>query len=219
MLTLKNIRAVESRYGGLANSTCCLSCGGAADLGKAEPGETVVDLGSGQGADVLKLAAAVGDRGFVFGVDTSEGMIRRARRTAEKMGVNNIRFIHGAFEHIGLDDCTADLVISNCSINHSEDKPRVWSEVYRILKPGGRFVVSDITAMEPVPERYRNDPEDVAECWAGAELRASYLAHVAAAGLGELAVSEESQPYRRGQAVLASFTLSGRKPRAEEVME
>lgn len=213
MTTITRInRAIESRYSGLADKPCCLSCGGAADIGSACPGEVCVDLGSGHGADVLKLARIVGPEGFVYGVDTSKGMLRRARSTAEKMGVTNVDFIHGIFEDIDLEDQVADLVISNCSINHAEDKPRVWSEVFRILKPGGRFAVSDIYSEEPVPEKYRRDPEAVAECWAGAVTKEIYLETLDQTGFVDILIVEESAPYDKGKVRVASFTAAGRRP-------
>jgi len=103
------------------------------------------------------------------------------------------------------------LVISNCTINHASDKPAVWSEVYRILKPGGRFVVSDIYATQPIADEYRNDPVAVAECWAGSVTRAEYLTMLERAGFIEIKIYEESEPYAKGQAEVASFTISGKK--------
>jgi arsenite methyltransferase len=204
--------AVDTRYSAMAETPCCLSCGGAADLSGARAGEICVDLGSGQGGDVLKLAAIVGERGFVYGVDTSKGMIRRARRTADKMGVKNVEFVHALFEDIQLEDGVADLVISNCSINHAEDKPGVWAEIYRILKPGGRFVVSDIYSAEPVPEEYRTDPEAVAECWAGAVTKEIYLSTLDNTGFADISIIEESAPYDKGKIVVSSFTVAGTRP-------
>ncbi|MCE5331516.1 MAG: methyltransferase domain-containing protein, partial [Bacteroidales bacterium] len=101
--------------------------------------------------------------------------------------------------------------ISNCTINHASDKPAVWSEVYRILKPGGRFVVSDIYATQPIADEYRNDPVAVAECWAGSVTRAEYLTMLEKAGFIEIKIYEESEPYAKGQAEVASFTISGKK--------
>ena len=208
----KVIQAIDERYSALAETTCCLSCGGAADLAKAASGEVCVDLGSGQGADVLKLATVVGPRGFVYGVDTSSSMLRRGTRTAKKMGIDHVAFLQSEFGAIPIDDETADLVISNCSINHAPDKPQVWAEIFRILRPGGRFVVSDIYALETVPEAYREDPEAVAECWAGAVTRAEYLNTLEQTGFNGIAVLEESRPYDKGKIEVASFTVAGKRP-------
>lgn len=211
--------ALLQRYGALAQQDTCLSCGTAASRLEPAEGEICADLGCGRGKDVLELAAKVGPRGHVYGLDASPQMLETARARAAFEGVIQVTFRESALEALALPDASVDWVVSNCALNHARDKAQVWREIARVLRPGGRFVVSDIYAVEEIAPEHRNDPVAVAECWAGAELRADYLAHVAAAGLGELAVSEESQPYRRAQSVLASFTLSGRKPRAEEVME
>jgi len=110
-----------------------------------------------------------------------------------------------------LEDSAADLVISNCTINHSADKQGVWNEVFRILRIGGRFVVSDIYATAPIPEEYRNDLEAVAECWAGSVTKPEYLQMLLKAGFKEIRILEESQPYAKGKAEVCSFTISGVK--------
>ncbi len=166
-----NYASIDERYSQLAESTCCLSCGGAINYAEAAKNEVCVDLGSGRGTDVLRLAETVGDKGFVYGIDISEGMLQKARNTAERLGVQNVEFIKSTLEHINLPDAKADLIISNCTINHASDKQIVWNEIFRILKSGGRFVVSDIYSKEPVPEEYRNDPVAVSECWAGSVTR------------------------------------------------
>ncbi len=203
--------AIDQRYSGLAESTCCLSCGGAIRYAEAQPGEVCLDLGSGRGQDVLRLAEAVGPTGYAFGLDVSDGMLERARRNAEKTGIENVAFLKSPLEVIPLPDATVDLVVSNCTINHASDKAAVWSEIHRVLRPGGRFVVSDIYAVADVPAEYRNDPEAIAECWAGAVRRAQYLATVMAAGLIRVEVIEESAPYEKGRIQVASFTLAGLK--------
>lgn len=196
-----------------------MSCGSAASRIQAAPGDLCVDLGCGRGKDVLTLAKKVGPRGHVFGLDGSPEMIAAARARAEQEGVINVTFWKASLEEFPLGDGSVDWVVSNCALNHVEDKARVWQEIARVLAPGGRFVVSDIYAVEPIAPEYRNDPVAVAECWAGAELRSDYLLHVEAAGLVEVQVSDESKPYPRGHALLASFTLSGRKPNEKEVKE
>ncbi|HPA73380.1 MAG TPA: methyltransferase domain-containing protein, partial [Spirochaetota bacterium] len=174
-------------------------------------GEVCVDLGSGRGTDVLRMAELAGPEGFAYGIDVSDGMLEKARATAQRLGVTNAKFIKSELESLPLEDCAADVVISNCTINHAADKARVWKEVHRVLKSGGRFVVSDIYATAPVPEEYRNDPQAVAECWAGAATREEYLADVAAAGFVEVQISEESAPYRKGAIEVASWTITGRR--------
>ena len=206
--------AIEERYGALAESSCCLSCGTAVDRVDAKSGEVCVDLGSGRGNDVIRLAEVVGPTGRAYGVDVTDAMLDKARRTADKLGLANATFLHGELEHLPLPDGAADWVLSNCVLNHASDKAAVWREIARVLRPGGRFVVSDIYAVDEIPAEYRDDPAYVAECWAGAVPRADYLAHVEAAGLLDVTIDDESAPYGKGKARVASFTISGRK-RAE----
>lgn len=206
-----NTNQIQVRYSKLAEDTCCLSCGGALDHSKAQPGEVCVDLGSGRGTDVLRLAEDVGEDGFVYGIDVSDGMLRKAEKNATKLGITNVEFIKSELEDIKLQSETANLVISNCTINHANDKFRVWSEIERILKKSGRFVVSDIYAIGEVPEEYRNDPEAVAECWAGSVTKQEYLDTLNRVGFKDIEIIEESSPYEKGKIEVASFTIIGRK--------
>jgi ubiquinone/menaquinone biosynthesis C-methylase UbiE len=206
---------INNRYSELAESSCCLSCGGAMNYSQVSKGEVCVDLGSGRGTDVLRLAETVGKEGFVYGVDISEGMIRKAVTTAEKMGVTNVEFLHSPLEELSLPDNKADLVISNCTINHSDNKQAVWNEIFRILKHKGRFVVSDIYSVTPVPEEFRTDPVAISECWAGAVTREEYLDHLRNAGFSSPEILEESSPYVKGKIMVSSWTVSGKKPNAK----
>jgi arsenite methyltransferase len=153
-----------------------------------------------------------GNDGFVFGIDISEGMISKAVSTAEKLGVTNVRFMQSPLEKLNLKDSNADLVISNCTINHSADKQSVWNEIFRILKKGGRFVVSDIYSLKPVPEEFRTDPVAVSECWAGSVTREEYLDQLKNAGFSSVSIIEESTPYEKGKILVSSWTISGKKP-------
>lgn len=202
---------IQNRYDKLAEDSCCLSCGGAISYSKPEEGEVCVDLGSGRGSDVLRLAEQVGIEGHAYGLDISEGMIAKAIRNATKLGVENATFKKCSLEELPLDNGTADLVISNCTINHADDKQAVWNEIYRILKKGGRFVVSDIFSMQPVPEKYKNDPVAISECWAGAVTREVYMSQLKQAGFSNVTILEESQPYRKGEIDVSSFTIAGIK--------
>jgi arsenite methyltransferase len=203
--------AIERRYTALAESKSCLSCGTALRHAEVRPGQVCVDLGSGRGADVLKLAELVGPSGHAWGLDLTPAMLDTARRTAQERGVANATFRLSSLERLELPAEAADWVFSNCALNHASDKPAVWREISRVLKPGGRFVVSDIYALEAIEARFRDDPQAVAECWAGAVLKDEYLAHIERAGLREVAVVEESAPYAKGAARIASFTVTGLK--------
>ncbi len=203
-----NTIEIERRYTGLAEQECCLSCGGAVDLSKPQTGETCVDLGCGKGTDLIRLREAVGETGLVFGVDVAEGMLAKARKTVEKFGYHNVLLVRSELESLQLGNAVADLVVSNCTLNHASDKRAVWSEIKRVLKKGGRFVVSDIYATEPVPAEYANDPVAVAECWAGAITRREYMAILAEQGFKNVRVLEESKPYEKGKISVVSFTVT-----------
>ncbi|OFZ20520.1 MAG: hypothetical protein A2X94_10830 [Bdellovibrionales bacterium GWB1_55_8] len=203
---------INARYSALAETSCCLSCGGAIEYAQPRVGDVCVDLGSGRGNDVIRMAEAVGEKGFAYGVDVSDGMLEKALRNAEKLGISNVRFVRSELENLDLPSDIADLVISNCTINHARDKAKTWSEVHRILKTGGRFVVSDIYSLKDVPDIYRNDPQAVAECWAGSVRRDAYLKTLEECGFTGIKILEESQPYSKGQIQVASFTVTGTKP-------
>jgi arsenite methyltransferase len=210
-----NTERIQVRYSELAEETCCLSCGSAIEYSEVKPGEVCVDLGSGRGTDVIRMAEATGKDGMAIGIDVSEGMLLKAKKSAAKLGVENTAFIRSELENIELGSGLVDLVISNCTINHVGDKQQVWREIKRILKPGGRFVVSDIFATTEVPDQYRNDPQAVAECWAGATTKEEYLQTVRNVGFKDIRIIEESAPYPKGEIEIVSFTIAGRKPCCE----
>jgi arsenite methyltransferase len=209
--------AIESRYGALAEVSCCLSCGSAVGYITAMPGQVCVDLGSGRGTDVLRLAEQVAPTGKAYGIDITEVMLEKARKTAEKTGISNASFLRADLEALPLPDSSVDWVTSNCVLNHASDKSKVWREIARILRPGGRFVVSDIYAVEPIPEVYRSDSAAIAECWAGAIPKDEYVTTIAAAGLVDFEILEESAPYKKGKAIVASFTIAGARSGASNL--
>ena len=200
---------IEQRYSALAEQECCLSCGGAFDLSTPQPGETCIDLGCGTGTDLIRLREAVGESGTVYGIDIAEGMLAKARRTIERFRYTNVTLVRSELEVLQLGSRLADLVISNCTLNHASDKHAVWSEINRVLKKGGRFVVSDIYSTEPVPAQYASDPAAVAECWAGAVTREEYMSILQQTGFRNIQVLEESRPYSKGKIHVVSFTVSG----------
>lgn len=206
-----NVASINERYTNLSETTCCLSCGGAINHAGVQPGEVCLDLGSGRGNDVIRMAEEAGENGFAYGIDLSDGMVKKARTNLDKFGVTNAEIIQSEMESLPLNDNSVDVTISNCTINHSSNKEAVWSEVFRVLKPGGRFVVSDIYATAPIADEYRNDPQAVAECWAGAVTRVEYLTMLEETGFTNIKILEESEPYAKGMAEVASFTVYGEK--------
>lgn len=204
-------KEINIRYSVLANDNCCLSCGGAVDKSEAKKGETCIDLGSGRGTDVIRLAETVGETGFAYGIDVTEEMIQKAEKTAAKMGVENVKFILSDLEQIELPDETAHLIVSNCTLNHVSKKQKVWNEIYRLLKNGGRFVISDIYSIESVPAEYANDPVAVAECWAGSITKPEYMKIIKNAGFKEVKILEESAPYPKGSIEVVSITITATK--------
>lgn len=207
-------KEINVRYSELAESACCLSCGGAINYAKPKTGEVCVDLGSGRGTDVLRMAEEVGLDGFVYGVDISDGMLEKATKNAEKLGIENVKFLKCELESLEIQNDKIDLVISNCTINHAHNKNAVWSEVFRVLKNGGRFVVSDIYATKQIEDKFKNDPVAVSECWAGAVTKDEYLETLIKAGFKNIEILEESKPYPKGNAEVVSFTIYGLKPNA-----
>jgi SAM-dependent methyltransferase len=165
-----------------------VGCGNPTAVAEIREGETVVDLGSGGGIDCFLAAKATGPSGRVIGIDMTDEMLDRARRAARDGGFTNVEFRKGFIEELPLDDASADLVISNCVINLSPDKPRVFGEVYRALKPGGRMVVSDIVVTEPLPEVVQKSIEAYVGCIAGALHVDDYLGAIRAAGFGGVKV-------------------------------
>lgn len=203
--------AIDKRYTNLAEKSCCLSCGGAINNAEISSGEICLDIGSGRGNDVLRMADLVGKDGFAYGVDMSEGMLNKARKSADKLGIKNVEFLNSNIEEIPLDENSVNVIISNCTINHAQNKKAVWEEIFRVLKPGGRFIVSDIYSTEVVPEKYSSDPVAVSECWGGSVTKDSYLDTLIEAGFKELQLLEESDPYAKGAIEVASFTIKGFK--------
>lgn len=202
---------INNRYSELAVDNCCLSCGGAVDHSLPKSCEVCMDLGSGRGTDVLRMAEEVGEAGFVYGIDISDGMLKKAESTAKKMGISNVKFIKTELENLPIEDSSIDLIISNCTINHAENKQKVWNEVYRVLKEGGRFVVSDIYSSQVVPDKYKNDPQAIAECWGGSVTKEVYMKQLSEAGFAQVDILEESAPYSKGEIEVSSFTIKGTK--------
>jgi arsenite methyltransferase len=168
-----------------------LGCGNPTALASLRQGETVLDLGSGAGIDCFLAVRAVGETGSVIGVDMTPAMLDRARDNVRSSGAENVEFRLGEIENLPVADGTVDVAISNCVINLSPDKPRVFREVHRALKPGGRMVVSDIVLLKELPAAIRDSIEAYAGCVAGASKKEDYLAAIQDAGFEDIRVVKE----------------------------
>lgn len=170
-----------------------LGCGNPTALAELKAGEVVLDLGSGGGIDVLLSARRVGLRGFAYGLDMTDDMLALAEKHRQEAGAENVQFLKGHIEEIPLPDGSVDVIVSNCVINLSSDKDRVLREAFRVLKPGGRFAVSDVVIEGELPAALRKDMEAYVGCVAGALERSDYLARLARAGFVDAAI----EPTRR----------------------
>jgi arsenite methyltransferase len=168
-----------------------LGCGNPTALASLEPGEVVLDLGSGAGMDCFLAAERVGPSGRVIGVDMTPEMIDRARENAEKNGFENVEFRLGEIEHLPVADSSVDRIISNCVINLSPDKPRVFREAFRVLRSGGQMLVSDIVLVAELPADMGTDPDSVAGCITGAMRKEDYLGAMREAGFREVDILKE----------------------------
>jgi arsenite methyltransferase len=177
-----------------------LGCGNPTALAELKPGEVVLDLGSGGGIDVLLSARRVAPDGKAYGLDMTDDMLALARENQRKSGIENVEFLKGEIEHIPLPDNSVDVIISNCVINLSADKDRVLAEAFRVLKPGGRFAVSDVVVRgDDVPPAIRRSMELWIGCVAGALEENDYRTKLAGAGFGEIDV-EPTRIYRAADA-------------------
>jgi arsenite methyltransferase len=180
-----------------------LGCGNPTAVAELHEGETVLDLGSGGGIDVLLSARRVGPEGKAYGVDMTEEMLELARRNQLDAGVANAEFLEGEIEDVPLPDDSVDVVISNCVINLSGDKPAVFREAARILRPGGRFAVSDVVADDDMDESTRRDMEQWTGCIAGALTRDEFEQALTAAGLTDIEINETHRVHEHaGSAII-----------------
>jgi len=182
-------------------------CGNPTAIAGLREGETVLDLGSGGGIDVILAAHRVGPKGKAIGVDMTDEMISLANKNAAEAGVENVEFRKGDIEELPVEDGSVDVIISNCVINLAPDKNKVFAEAYRVLKPGGRFIVSDIVTDGGLPDHVKNDLDSWAGCVAGAIDICDYIKKLKGAGFTE--VEELS---RRGSGGIYSAEIQGFKP-------
>ncbi|RJP35383.1 MAG: methyltransferase domain-containing protein [Actinobacteria bacterium] len=191
-----------------------LGCGNPVALASLREGETVLDLGSGAGLDSFLAANAVGETGRVIGVDMTHEMLEKARENARKGGYDNVEFRLGEIENLPVADASTDAIISNCVINLSPDKARVFREAFRVLKPGGRLMVSDIVLEGELPQQVRESAAAYVGCVSGAVLREEYFRLIREAGFEEIEVESAEYPLKMmfdddtAQATMADLDLS-----------
>jgi len=190
-----------------------LGCGNPTALAQLQPGETVLDLGSGGGIDVLLSARRAGPTGKAYGLDMTDEMLALARENQKRAGVENVEFLKGEIENIPLPDNSVDVIISNCVINLSADKDRVLEEAFRVLKPGGRFAVSDIVTRGDVPDQIRKDMLLWAGCIGGALQDSDYAGKLAKAGFEAIGI----EPTRIYTGEDAREFLSGKGVNVDEM--
>lgn len=204
-----------------AGSNLGLGCGNPTGIASLRPGETVIDLGSGAGFDAFLAARAVGPTGRVIGVDMTPEMLQRARDNQRQGGFANVEFRLGEIENLPVADGSADVILSNCVINLSPDKPRVFAEAFRVLRSGGRLAISDVVALRPMPAAIRRDVELHTGCIAGAGLVADIEKMLAAAGFRDIRIQPKDElqpvvdswfPEREVGGYVASATIQAIRP-------
>jgi len=209
-----------------------LGCGNPTAMAGLEPGQTVLDLGSGAGMDCFLAAARVGPGGRVIGVDMTADMIAKANENLKQSQFGNIEFRLGEIESLPVDSDSVDVVISNCVLNLVPDKAQAFREIFRVLRPGGRMAVSDIVKLRALPDAIENDPEALSACISGALMERDYLDAIAAAGLEQITVESKEDfgamffvtegpvsdmmrgvfPHGKADGYIASIKVTARRP-------
>lgn len=192
------ISKIQKRYAQESAESCNLSCGTNIDNLNIQRGEAVLDMGCGRGTETIKAALAAGPEGEAVGLDITPAMIEVARSNAEELRVSNVRFMAGDIESLPFKDGSFDAVISNCVINHARDKETVYREIMRVLKEGGRFVVSDAVTRTALPDEIKNDPEAWAQCFGGAVTENEYLESICKAGFDKIAILKRREYLKNG---------------------
>jgi arsenite methyltransferase len=211
-----------------------LGCGLPTAFAKMKTGDTVIDLGSGAGNDCFVARKSVGENGKVIGIDFTEQMIAKARENAEKLGFNNVEFRHGDIDNMPVTSNKADVIVSNCVLNLVPNKHKVFSEIFRVLKPGGHFSISDIVLQGYLPEKWKQVAELYAGCVAGAIQKEDYLGMIEEAGFENITLQKEKEiilpedilanylsaeeiiAYKTGTTKIVSITVYADKPAKDE---
>lgn len=221
------INEIQSRYTNESSNSCNLSCGSNVDFLKIKPGENILDLGCGRGNETIQAgrmassevkrndqpAMLTGSEGKVVGLDITQAMIDAALLNAEGIGVSNVWFLKGDIESLPFDEASFDAVMSNCVINHAKSKKKVYSEIFRVLKPNGRFVISDAVTKIPLPPEVKNDPEAWAQCYGGAVTEKEYLKSIISAGFYDVEILKRREYVKNGYDFISLTILASKKQR------
>jgi SAM-dependent methyltransferase len=220
--------------GYVADADLGLGCGLPTEFAKLKEGDTVIDLGSGAGNDAFIVRRLVGENGRVIGIDFTEAMIEKARDNSKKLGYNNVEFRHGDIDSMPVFNNKADVIVSNCVLNLVPNKHKVFGEIYRVLKPGGHFSISDIVLQGELPSRWKAIAELYAGCVSGAIQKDEYLGMIKEAGFSNIVVqkdktilipdeilaeylsSEEITAYKNSNTRITSITVYAEKPAKDE---
>jgi len=189
-----------------AGSNLGLGCGNPVVIASLKEGEVVLDLGSGAGFDAFLASPRVGKTGKVIGVDMTDEMLTKARENAKKGNYANVEFRKGDIENLPVDDNSVDAIISNCVINLAPDKEKVFKEAYRVLKAGGRLMISDVVLVKPLPEDLRNDKELLVGCVSGAILKQDYLDLLKKAGFADIIIHKETPAFLEEYGLSMTFS-------------
>lgn len=204
------IEEIQKRYSQEANDGDGLSCGNNIAFLNISPGECILDLGCGCGNETIDAAKLTGPEGVSYGLDITEAMIVKAASMAETMGLTNAKFVYGNIEELPFDDESFDAIMSNCVINHAKDKKKVYREIFRVLKKGGRFVVSDAVTREPLPDDVKNDPEAWAQCYGGAVTEQEYIDSIHSSGFDKIKILKRRE-YVKNTYDFISLTILAEK--------
>ena len=220
--------------GYVADADLGLGCGLPTEFAQIKEGDVVIDLGSGAGNDAFIARRITGEKGKVIGIDFTEAMIARARENAEKLGYTNVEFRQGDIESMPVTSNLSNVIVSNCVLNLVPNKHKVFSEIYRVLKPGGHFSISDIVLEGPLPEKWKEVAELYAGCVSGAIQKSEYLGIIEEAGfknltlqkdktiiipeeiLAEYLSAEEIDEYKKGKVRISSITVFAEKPAKDD---
>lgn len=183
-----------------------LGCGNPVAIASLKTGDVVLDLGSGAGFDAFLAARKVGKSGKVYGVDMTDEMLKKANDNARKGKVTNVEFKKGDIEALPIDDQSIDVVISNCVINLAPNKDKVFKEIYRVLKPGGRLMVSDVVLIKPLPLKLKNNKELLTGCVAGAILKQDYIRLLEKTGFTEITIHKETPAFLEDYGLSITFS-------------